>query len=548
MSVVTITKQSHKDPAKFRVKFEDSKAVIGPGHEVRKNEKLPVIETASNVAIIGGGFSGIASAMRCVDKLKETDFVIFEKYDNFGGTWYANTYPGCASDIPALWYSFSNELNTSWSEAQPPQYEMEEYILEVVKKHDLRKYAKFQTCVTSAKYNESSGDWLLEATNIVTGQTYKHTSKIVLSCQGGLVHPNQLKAPGLDTFKGVYMHSAIWDHTVDFKGKKVVVVGNGCSANQCIPLLVRDYGVESLTQISRSGQYIMPPIPTGLQKMYQWLSFSRITLLMLRFVVFCVSESHFPLFKGANIIPRISRAMNKRTSINYMNKKCPEKFKDVIMPDFKIGCKRLIFDHDYMDTLSNPKMNVVGGSIKQVNEHSITMANGEVLEADIIIACTGYNVLKSFFYYDIIGRNNVDLKKVWEKEGVSAYNTLLVKDCPNFLLIGGPNATTGHSSDVMAIENGLNYFADIAPKVLNGTMKSFCVKTEKYNAWFKEIQAELARSVFGSPFGGCQSWYAEGNVNFLAYPYSQIDYWRRTRKANLSDLDIEPGSRHSKND
>jgi heterodisulfide reductase subunit A-like polyferredoxin len=115
MSVVTITKQSHKDPAKFRVKYEDSKAVIGPGHEVRKNEKLPVIETASNVAIIGGGFSGIASAMRCVDKLKETDFVIFEKYDNFGGTWYANTYPGCASDIPALWYSFSNELNTSWS-------------------------------------------------------------------------------------------------------------------------------------------------------------------------------------------------------------------------------------------------------------------------------------------------------------------------------------------------------------------------------------------------------------------------------------------------
>lgn len=218
------------------------------------------------------------------------------------------------------------------------------------------------------------------------------------------------------------------------------------------------------------------------------------------------------------------------------------------MPDFKIGCKRLIFDHDYMDSLLHPKIDVVGGGIKQINEHSLLMENGDVIEADIIVACTGYDIAKSFYYYKVTGRNNSTVKKMWEKDGVTAFNTLLVKDCPNLLFIGGPNSATGHSSVVMAIENSLNYFSSIAPKVLDGTIKSFCVKSEKYHAWFKEIQAELARSVFGSPFGGCQSWYTVNSINFLAYPYSQFDFWRRTRKANYNDLDIEYGSSHPKSD
>lgn len=119
MSTVTLSKVSHKNPAPFRVKYKDAQAVLGPNHKVVINPKLPIIESESKVAIIGAGFGGIASALRCVNQLKETDFVIFEKHDNFGGTWYANTYPGCASDIPALWYSFSGELNSNWSEVQP---------------------------------------------------------------------------------------------------------------------------------------------------------------------------------------------------------------------------------------------------------------------------------------------------------------------------------------------------------------------------------------------------------------------------------------------
>ena len=310
MSVLQLTKQSHNEPYKFRINHEDAQAVLGPYAKTPENDTLPEIHTRSNVAILGAGFSGIASALTCLKNLNETDFVVFDKHDNYGGTWYANTYPGCASDIPAVWYSFFSELNNNWSRLQPPQYEMEEYILTVCKKYDLFKYAKFKTIITALDYNDEEGTWTLTGRNLTNGQLIKHTSKIILCCQGGLVTPQQLIVPGIGTFKGEYLHSALWDHNVSFKGKKVVVVGNGCSANQLVPALLRDYEPESIVQIVRSKHYIMPPLPKFVHFTYRLLSFSRVGLVFVRWLIAFFAEARFPLYKGNGILARIVRWVN----------------------------------------------------------------------------------------------------------------------------------------------------------------------------------------------------------------------------------------------
>lgn len=125
MSVVEVEKISHKQPLNFRVKYEDAQQVLGQDVErsIKPSSEPPLV-TESEVTVVGAGFGGLASSVR-LKKLGTDNFVVFDKYEKFGGTWYANTYPGCASDIPALWYSLYDELNTSWSEIQPPQYELE---------------------------------------------------------------------------------------------------------------------------------------------------------------------------------------------------------------------------------------------------------------------------------------------------------------------------------------------------------------------------------------------------------------------------------------
>lgn len=545
MSVVALSKESHKNPQKFRIKYEDAQAVLGPNAKVPKNDELPTISSSSKIAIIGGGFSGLASALTCINDLKEDDFVVFDKHDNYGGTWYANTYPGCASDIPAVWYSLFNELNSTWSAVQPPQYEMQEYCLSLVKKYNLYKYSRFETTVTELRYNDEDANWTISLRN-KSGQLVKHTAKIVINCQGALVHPNQLNVPGLEDFKGEYMHSAIWDHSVSFKGMKVTVVGNGCSANQVIPALLRQYEPESLTQVVRSRHYIMPPVPRFVQFIYKLLSFSRPGIILIRWLIAAFAEARWPLFKGDGLLTRFVRWVNTKQSLMYMKRVCPEKFQDKVIPSFKIGCKRLIFDHSYLPSLHDPRVDVTNEDIDHIEEHAVVMKNGDRIETDILVACTGYNLVKSFSNYNIIGRDGLNLTEVWLDEGASAYETTLLRDCPNFFMIGGPNSATGHSSVVLAIENGCKYVTKVVPKVLSGQYKSVCVKTKSYYNWFHNTQKELAKAVYGTPFGGCVSWYTKGGINFTTYPYSQITYWWRMRHPKWNDLEYEPNYDWSK--
>lgn len=544
MSVITLTKESHKHPEKFRIKHQDEVEILGPHRKDRFaiNEDLPTITTTSKIAILGAGFGGMASAIKTMQKYDEQDIQIFERHDNFGGTWYANTYPGCASDIPALWYSFSFALTSNWSRIQPPQYEMEEYILRVAEQFKLREKTRFQTEINKFEWDDVNGQWTLYAHDVKTGQKIIHKSKLLLACQGGLVHPLQLQAEGLENFKGTYMHSALWDHSVDFRGKKVIVIGNGCSANQAVPALLNDpkYSVGSLTQLVRSKHYIMRPLPRILYILYRLLSFNFIALYIVRLIVVFGAELRVPLFKGDGLLSKIVRWINTTASVNYMKGNAPKKFHDLIIPNYKIGCKRLIFDYNYIPSLNDPRVDIKNQGIDRVVEDGIILKNGEHIEADIIVACTGYNLSKSFFNFEIIGRNGANISEEWKQDGPSAYRTLLVKQSPNLWTIGGTNSATGHASVVMAIENGVDYFLKTAKPIIEGKAKSVRVTDKAYDNWLTTIQRELKKSVFGTPFGGCVSWYSDAKVNSTVYPWSQFHYWWITHFPDYKDLIYEP--------
>lgn len=417
MSTVTLTYDSHEDPFKYRCTFEEANQILGPNTVVPQDDELPVKETESKITIIGGGFGGLSAALTCIKDLKENDFTIFEKHDNFGGTWYANTYPGCASDIPAVWYSFFSELNSNWSALRPPQYEMEEYILQVVNKFGLKYHGRFRTVITQCKYNTEKAQWDLTGRDLNTGQLLKHTTKLLVMLTGGLVYPRQLTAPGLDdVFEGEYIHSALWRHDVDFKGKNVIVVGNGCSAAQVIPALLDGYEPKLIVQIFRSKHWIMPPLPKIAYTMYKLLSFHRWGIVFIRFIIAAVAESKYPLYSGKGFWASIMRWFNTREATRYMKNTAPKKYHDLLIPDFKIGCKRMIYDYTYLPSLSDPRIDLTNDMIDHVEAKHVVLKSGKRLPCDIIVACTGYDLEKALNSFDVVGKDGRKVNEVWKKK------------------------------------------------------------------------------------------------------------------------------------
>src|SRR4051794_3935697 len=159
----------------------------------------------ASVAIVGAGFGGLGMAIRLRQE-GEQDFVVWERDADVGGTWWANTYPGCQCDIPSHLYSFSFAPNPNWQRTYAPQPEIETYLRETTDRYDLRPHMRTSCAVTSARWDESEHRWR------VTTEDRDYTADVLVAAPGPLSAPSIPDVPGLDTFAGTTFHTADWNH------------------------------------------------------------------------------------------------------------------------------------------------------------------------------------------------------------------------------------------------------------------------------------------------------------------------------------------------
>lgn len=171
-----------------------------------------------------------------------------------------NTYPGCGSDVPGHWYSLSSELNPDWSAYYVTQPEIREYWERVYYKHNLQRYTVLNTAVVSADWDSAKQLYHIVLKNTESGEETASDAEIIIWAIGGFVAPQYPEdIPGAEKFKGLVWHSARWRHDVDLKGKKVAVIGNGCSAAQFIPEISEDPSVE-VVNFCRTAQWFVPRV------------------------------------------------------------------------------------------------------------------------------------------------------------------------------------------------------------------------------------------------------------------------------------------------
>ncbi|KAM0248374.1 hypothetical protein ACHAQJ_009499 [Trichoderma viride] len=482
--------------------------------------------TYSQFACIGTGFSAIALGCTIKRWYGITDIRFFERHSDLGGTWLVNQYPGCACDVPSLLYSFSFAPNPEWSKVLPSHQEVWKYLDKVSAQYGLRDKMSFNSSVERCEWIEQSARWRITVRNTVSDTTFTHESQFLFSGSGILVQPRKPDLPNIENFDGPVFHAAQWRHDVDLTDKNVVVIGNGCSASQIVPG-IKDQ-VKHVTQFARTKHWIIPPVEVPNTKLFQWL-FMHIPgfLTFSRFAAFLFLENEmrgFYMTKAAAAYRRSTAA----GAVRYIKEKAPEKYYDKLIPDFEIGCKRRIYDPNYLTSLHSQNVTLRDDAIEEVTPKGIRSKDGYT-EADIIVLASGFETNTFCTNIDIVGRGGVTAEEHWKSlGGPGAYNSTSLSGFPNMFLILGPNTATGHTSTIMAVENTVNYSLRLIEPILQGEATAVDVNLDAEKQYIDQIQTDLKQTVW---FSGCNNWYnraQDGTVrNSMAYPYSQPYFWYR---------------------
>jgi cation diffusion facilitator CzcD-associated flavoprotein CzcO len=486
-----------------------------------------------DVLIVGAGFSGICMGIKLLEAGMK-NFLLIEKSEDVGGTWYENRYPGCACDVPAHLYSFSFERNPGWTRMFAGQQEIWQYLRSCVQRYGLTPYIRFKTRFHEAAWEEADGHWRICASDS-TRDDLIIRARVLVSGMGALHVPHYPEIPGVERFAGPSFHSATWPSDVDLSGKRVAVVGTGASAIQFIPQIAPRTG--KLYVFQRTPAWIVPRLDFGIPE--KWRErFRRMPALTwaLRKALFFALEWRVLSFLG----DRVVREHIEKIARGHLERSVPDpKLRAALTPRYQIGCKRILLSDDFYPALQRPHVELVTERIAEVRERSIVTEDGVERPVDVLIYGTGFYVTEQFIGMKLFGRDGIEIHDVW-RNGISAYLGVTVSGFPNFFILLGPNTGLGHNSVVLMIEAQVGYIINCLKLMHERKIGAMEVRAESQKHFAADVRDRMARTVWQS--GGCRSWYQDTHTgeNTALWPRSVIAYMRNMRSVSTAEYDLRP--------
>ncbi|KAJ4185769.1 hypothetical protein NW767_003163 [Fusarium falciforme] len=508
---------------------------------------------SKEVIIIGAGVSGLGMAVQLKRFLGHANFTIYEKSDNIGGTWWHNRYPACACDIPSHFYSYSFALNPNWTTTYPGRDELHEYFMSVAEKFDILPHCRFNAMCMDLVWDAARSLWVCTFEDTQTGEQFVKEAPVVVSAVGTLDRPYIPELEGAESFQGKMFHSARWDDSIEVKNKNIVVLGNGASATQFVPELVKDVGPKGkVTQLIKSAHWwTKRGNPTYSNTFKLTMKYVPLAARMYRILLAWDLEKVFYSFlmtkDGARMRQKIRDATN-----SYIENDAPPQYRQVLRPDYEPGCKRRVNTATYLAALHSPNMLLAKDRVTKIGPHHVETESGVEYQADAIIFATGFTTQKWLHPIRVKGENGQDLHEAWDASGgAEAYKGTVVTGFPNFFILYGPNAATGQHSVIFHSECQINYTCRLLRHVLTGRhpAASIMVKPEAQRRDLAWVHKKLKNLVFNS---GCQSWWMDPKTkkNTFIYPDPMFLYWLRTIFPRWSDFEVRrvetPGGSSSK--
>ena len=444
--------------------------------------------------ILGAGFSGLCLAAKLKQKGYH-NFIVLEKEASIGGTWFCNNYPGAECDVESHLYSFSFFPNADWKQVYSKRLEIYNYLQSFCMHFDLHKHIKLDSKVVKACFDNQEKYWYISTTE----QNYK-TQYFVYS-YSPLHHPYIPES--VQNFQGKIIHTSACDHSISLKNKNIGIIGNAASGIQCIPHLAEQ--ASHLYIFQRTPNWIM----SKWNRNYSWLekAMFRVDWIqkMYRNYVYWSREYFFTVF--------YSKWTQKITEYIIKMRLCMHPLVDYLIPNYPIGCKRILLCDDYYQTLT--KQNVF-----LIAEDKLTIENDKVenLSIDVLICATGFDLQGSVKNIEIIGKNNIALHKVWDSKSKDYFRNFLgiyVDNFPNMFVLLGPNTGSAHTSVILYIEAQCDNILEAVKQVEKFGCRTIEVSPKKVTQYLQWVDKQFEHYVWNS----CNSWYVnKGGKNVSLFP------------------------------
>ncbi|MFD5177559.1 flavin-containing monooxygenase [Nocardia sp. NPDC058379] len=482
------------------------------------------IRRTPRVAIIGAGMSGIGMAIR-LRMIGVDSFHIYERHSDVGGTWFANSYPGLACDVPSRNYQYSFAPNPNWSALHSTGPEIWQYFDQVTRQFRLRENASFGTEVTEVRWDNDR--WIVE-----TDRGDRAEYDFVVSATGVLVRTRTPNIAGLETFAGQRFHSAEWDHSLDLAGKRIAVIGTGSTGLQLTKSLAPIAAEFELYQ--RTPQWILP-----------WANFRYpgfVKALHRRWPrLFKWEGAAWDLitvkpYGNAMIKDGWERRMISAACNRHLRSIGDRELRKRFTPNYVAGCKRLIIGSGFYSLFDKGVARLVDTPIERIEPNGIRTSDGELHELDVIITATGFDTQLYLRPMEVVGREGVRLSNLWEKR-IHGYRSVALPGFPNLFTLIGPQSPFGNQSLFGVAETQIEFVIDRVQEWRAGEFEWMSPSVDATDRFNEDVRAAMPATIWVT--GGCESWYMGPDGTPTIWPWSVARHKELLSRIDPSDWEID---------
>ncbi len=504
-----------------------------------------VFENTLDALIVGAGFSGLY----VLNKLRKEGFnvKIYESGSGIGGTWYWNRYPGARTDSEIMYYQFMQDglwEGFQWQERFAGQEQLLEYFSHVDQKLGLSKDIHLNTKVVSAEFNKSLGKWFIKSDD--DGKELHTWASHLVLCTGFAEKRYTPPFRGLDNFSGEIYHTSLWPQSeVNFKGKRVAVIGTGASGVQVIQEISSD--VKHLTVYQRTPNLALPmrqenfknqniwkfphhseykDIFAGTRKSFFGMDRNFVDKKTMdvpedvrrQFFEELYAEGGFAFVIGnyhdvltnPDANDEVYKFWCEKTRARIVD---PLK-KDILAPTtppHPLFAKRASLEQRYYEVYNQRNVDIINirqSPIIEITNSGIKTEREGVTELDVIILATGFDsITGGILNIRIVNGDGETIQDKW-KDGTWTNLGLCTAQFPNMYFLYGPQAPTALSNGPTCIEIQGDWIVKLIVHMRSNNKTTVVSTKEAENAWRSKV-IELWNSTL---FCHTASWYNGGNI------------------------------------